>query len=228
MQITADIDQRSAVLRALGEPTRLRMVDALDLGDLTPGELACRLDLPLNLVTFHVTALEAAGVVRRVRSEGDRRRRYVHLRHGVLERVGVVTGTGADVPRFERLLFVCSLNAARSQIAAALWLGRTGRPAQSAGREPARTVHPLAVAVAGSRGVDLSAARPHGFEAVAVEPDLVVTLCDRALESGTPFEELPRLHWSIPDPVRDGRPGAFARAYDAVAERIEHLAQRTA
>lgn len=217
----------AAVHGALGEPHRLAVVDALDLGDRTPGELATALDLPLNHLAFHLSALEAAGLVERRRSAGDGRRRYVRLRHAVLEDAGIALGA-PDPPAAERVLFVCSRNAARSQLAAALWRGRTGRTAQSAGRAPAARVHPLAVAIAGSRGVDLSTARPQGLEAVAESVDLVVTVCDRALEAGDPFDDVPHLHWSVDDPIADGRPAAFAKAYDDVAERIEHLAERVA
>jgi hypothetical protein len=55
-----------------------------------------------------------------------------------------------------------------------------------------------------------------------------VTVCDRALEGGMPFGAVPRLHWSTDDPIADGRPAAFARAYDDLAERIELLAEEVA
>lgn len=219
---------RAAVHHALADPHRLTLVDALALGDRTPGELAAVAGLSMNLLAFHLSVLEGAGLVARRRSAGDRRRRYVRLRHDALEGVlQALVGTG-DAPSADRVLFVCSQNAARSQLAAALWRGRTGRVAQSAGATPARSVHPLAVAVAGSRGVDLTGTVPKGFEAVTEPPDLVVTVCDRALEGGVPFPEAPHLHWSIADPVTDGRPAAFAKAYDDVAERIEILAERMA
>jgi ArsR family transcriptional regulator, arsenate/arsenite/antimonite-responsive transcriptional repressor / arsenate reductase (thioredoxin) len=227
MEVTAAYDRRALVHRALAEPHRLAMVDGLALCDRTPGELAAEVGLPLNLVAFHLSVLEDAGLVERRKSAGDGRRRYVRLRHDALE--SAIAGLRpSGPPPAESVLFVCSHNAARSQIAAALWRGRTGRVAWSAGHAPARAVHPLAVAVAASRGVDLSAATPRGLDAITDRPDLVVTVCDRALERGTPFPAAPRLHWSIADPVTDGRPAAFARAYDAVAERIELLAELVA
>lgn len=218
---------RARLHQALAEPHRLALVGALSLGDRTPGDLASALGLPLNLLAFHLSVLEEAGLVERRRSSGDGRRRYVRLRADALEGVHDLRW-GQTALTAERVLFVCTHNAARSQIAAALWRGRTGRPAQSAGSAPARSIHPLAVAVAGSRGVDLSGEVPHGFDEVAVMPDLVVTVCDRASEGGVPFTAVPQLHWSIGDPIADGRPAAFARAYNDVAERIELLAQRVA
>ena len=50
------------------------------LGDASPSDLAESLDLGTNLLAHHLKVLEAAGVIRRVRSEGDRRRSYVQLR----------------------------------------------------------------------------------------------------------------------------------------------------
>lgn len=215
---------RARVHHALSDPHRLAIVDHLALSDRTPKELATHAALPMNLLAFHLKVLEGADLIRRSRSSGDGRRRYVTL---CAERLETLLGA-APAPSAERVLFVCTHNAARSQLAAALWRGRTGRPAQSAGSTPASRVHPLAIAVAGSRGVDLTGAVPQGFDAVTDPPDLVVTVCDRALERGIPFPGVERLHWSIEDPIADGRPAAFAKAYDDVGDRIERLAERVA
>lgn len=56
------------------------MVDKLLAGDASPGDLAEALGLGTNLLAHHLHVLEDAGVIRRVRSEGDRRRTYVQLR----------------------------------------------------------------------------------------------------------------------------------------------------
>lgn len=229
MDIEVNLARRSALHRALSEPHRLAILDAVRLTDRTPGELAALVELPLNLVAFHVSVLQEAGLVERRRSGGDGRRRYVRALPEAIEQLiaGLAATRGTELAA-ERVLFVCSHNAARSQLAEALWRGRTGRVARSAGSEPARQVHPLAVAIAGSRGVDLSRAVPRGFEDVVEKPDLVVTVCDRALEGGVPFPDAAHLHWSIDDPILDGSPAAFARAYDDVAERVELLAEAVA
>lgn len=224
MSADRDLEARAALHRALADPHRLAIVDALRSTDRTPGELAAATGLTMNLLAFHLGVLEGAGLVLRSRSAGDRRRRYVSLRP---EGLGDLLAAPPLAPA-HRVLFVCTHNAARSPIAAALWQGRTGFVGESAGSAPARSVHPLAVAVAGSRGVDLSMVRPRGLESIADAPDLVVSVCDRARESATPFPQRPQLHWSIPDPVAEGTPAAFARAYDQVAERIEALAERMA
>ncbi len=74
------LDGRAAVFAALGEPIRLALVDRLVAGDASPGELAADVGLGSNLLAHHLRVLEDAGIIRRVRSEGDRRRSYVQLR----------------------------------------------------------------------------------------------------------------------------------------------------
>ena len=213
----AELERRAARHRALGDVRRLMIVDALRHHDRTPGELGERTGLPTNLVAFHLDVLAEAGLIERVASEGDARRRYVRM--------------VADAPRRPReprvlggaILFVCTHNASRSQLAAALWTARTGRSAFSAGREPAPTVDPVTVAVAAEHGLDLGAARPRGYDQVPVRPELVVTVCDRAGEAGPPFADVPHLHWSVPDPVGGGR-AAVEDVHDHLAARIEALA----
>jgi ArsR family transcriptional regulator, arsenate/arsenite/antimonite-responsive transcriptional repressor / arsenate reductase (thioredoxin) len=212
-----DLVRRAAVHRALGDERRLAIVDALRLSDRTPGELAALAGIGSNLVAFHLDVLEEVGLIERTPSEGDARRRYVRLRLAAVSELGPPPALVAD-----EVLFVCTHNAARSQLAAALWERRTGRPAGSAGQRPAVAVHPLAVATAERHGIDLSAARPHGYDAITSAPDLVVSVCDRAREAGLPFD-VPTLHWSVPDPI-EGGPREFEAAYGQLATRIELLA----
>ena len=76
MHLTA----RAAVHAALADRHRLAIVDALALGDRTPGELGELIGVPSNLLAHHLRILEAAGVTERRASTGDARRRYVVLR----------------------------------------------------------------------------------------------------------------------------------------------------
>ena len=212
------VQRRAEVHHALGEPHRLAIVDALRLSDHTPSELAAMTGLPSNLLAFHLNVLDDAGVIARTPSEGDARRRYIHLRtdlDAVLQPPSTITA--------QDVLFVCTHNSARSQLAAALWRRDTGRPARSAGHDPAPDVHRLAVDVAAEHGLDLSTARPQGFAAVVHRPpDLIVSVCDRVREAGWPFDA-PALHWSIPDPVGADR-ARFEAVYGRLAERIAALA----
>jgi SAM-dependent methyltransferase/MFS family permease len=64
-------------------------------------------------------------------------------------------------------------------------------------------VHPKAVRVAAEFDVDLSSARPGGYERIRGLPDLIVSVCDRVLEGGVPAGRS-HVHWSILDPVAVG------------------------
>lgn len=216
----AGAEERAALHRALSEPARVVIVDALAASDRSPGELRELTGLAWNLLEFHLGSLQRAGVVHRHVSQGDRRRRYVRLRPGALEDLQVWPRLpAAGVP-----LFVCTHNSARSPFAAALWRRRTGGPAASAGSHPAPAVHPLAVQTAALYDVELSGAIPRGYGEVDVDPDLVVSVCDRAREGGVPFDGM-RLHWSVPDPTTAGQGrAAFEAAFADIAERLSRLA----
>lgn len=212
------------VHQALGDVHRLAVVDALSLSDRTPGELQELAGLPSNLLAFHLDVLEDAGLVSRHVSQGDRRRRYVTLDDAALD--GVQLGAQPVDTGDGPVLFVCSRNSARSQLAAALWTARTGRAALSAGRDPADRAHRHAVEVARRHGLDLTGAAPRGYDEVGVSPGLVVSVCDRALEAGLPFD-VPLLHWSVPDPS-DSEVGEFERAYTQLSRRVDRLAEAVA
>ena len=219
---------RAAVHRALGDAHRLAMVELLALGDRTPGELAAAVGLPSNLAAFHLRELETAGIVGRRRSEGDGRRRYVHLRADEVAGVRLLAdvGTAAPLGAAHRVLFVCTANQARSPLAAALWRAMTGMPAESAGTRPAAAAHPLTARVAAAHGPDVGDAVPRARDTVVRGrdrgPDLVVSVCDRAHEDG-PTPTVPSLHWSVPDPVTGGRPAFEATVADLEA-RVRRLA----
>ena len=72
-------------------------------------------------------------------------------------------------------------------------------------------------------GIDLAQAAPGGFERIQRQPDLVVSVCDRARESGLPAGRI-SLHWSIQDPVRTGTLEAFRQAFAEIANRVGRLA----
>ena len=202
---------------ALGEPSRLAVVEALLLGDRSPGELAAALELPSNLLAHHLRVLEEARVVRRGRSEADRRRSYVQLVPDALSTVRPAPAVVAP-----RVVFVCTHNSARSQLAAALWARRSPVPVASAGTRPAARVHPGAVAAGRRHGLRLGRARTTPVETVLASEDLVVAVCDSAYEElGARYDQV---HWSVPDPVLDGTETAFERAYADLDARVDRLA----
>jgi ArsR family transcriptional regulator, arsenate/arsenite/antimonite-responsive transcriptional repressor / arsenate reductase (thioredoxin) len=218
-----DLERRASVHAALGDASRLRIAEAVALSDRAPSDLAAELGMPTNLLAHHLDVLEAAGVITRSRSHGDQRRRYVRLVPGTVR--GMLA---APELRAREVLFVCSANSARSQLATALWRRHSPIPASSAGREPAPRVHRAAVDVAAAHGLDLAAATPRSYGEVRSEPDLVVSVCDLAGEASVPFPQARRLHWSIDDPVPVGRKHAFEDALRELEERVTVLAARTA
>jgi protein-tyrosine-phosphatase len=199
---------RAATYSALGEPARLAIVEELVVSDRTPGELSARLGLASNLLAHHLDVLERAGLVARTASAGDGRRRYVRLVRTALAGLGIA----GRAPRGD-LLFLCTHNSARSQLAAALWTARTGRRATSAGTAPAARVHRGAVAAARRAGLSLADAVPVEFDGAPGDAQ-VVTVCDLV------HEELPVgddwWHWSIADPA-----AGDAAAFDAVVHDLE-------
>lgn len=218
--VPASTAARAERFAALGDAVRLAIVDELIASDRAPAELLSRFGLPSNLLAHHLDVLERAGIISRHRSTGDGRRRYVHLLPRALSDTWP-----AHRPAPRRVLFVCTHNSARSPLAAALWKRATGRPAASAGTDPATQVHPGAVASARRDELDLGAVVPQRLDSMTERSDLVITVCDRAHEELTPSDEW--LHWSVPDPVEVGTAAAFDAARDDLQQRIESLAGST-
>jgi ArsR family transcriptional regulator, arsenate/arsenite/antimonite-responsive transcriptional repressor / arsenate reductase (thioredoxin) len=211
------VEVRARVHAALGDPARLAIVDALRLGDASPGEIAEQLGMATNLVAHHVNVLSETGLVVRTRSEGDRRRTYLQVRPETLALLAT-PHLAAD-----RVVFVCTHNSARSQLAAALWRERTGRPVTSAGTRPAARVHPRAVKIGRRHGLVLDPTATTHVDDVARPGDLLIAVCDNAHEElAGPARA--RLHWSVSDPVRVNTDAAFEAAYTDLADRIDRLA----
>lgn len=217
-ELDASLVQRAAIHAALAEPVRLSIVDALTLGDLSPRELQLELGMPSNLMAHHLKVLEQHGLLIRTRSEADRRRTYLRLVPESLH--GVQPGHEANVTR---LVFVCTANSARSQLAAALWRRASTVPVTSAGTHPADSIDPRAVAVAARNGMPLPVQRPRRIDQVVGGDDFLVTVCDAAHEElgGTAA-----LHWSVPDPVKVGTDSAFESVFTDLAARVTDMAAR--
>ncbi|GAA2383213.1 ArsR family transcriptional regulator [Dactylosporangium salmoneum] len=217
---------------------RWRLLGELARSDRQVHELTALLGEQQSLVSYHLGLLRKADLVRTRRSAADARDIYYRLdltRCGhLLATAGAAlhpalhyTPPAAPAPTPARVLFLCTGNSSRSQMAEALLRRRSGGAVEafSAGSKP-KPIHPDAVAVLAERGIDLSAARPkHLAEFTGERFDRVITLCDRVREVCPEFPGHPvAAHWSMPDPAADpaGRP-AFDRAADELTERIEFL-----
>lgn len=218
------LTRRAAVHAALGDPGRLAIVDALLLGEASPTELQRLLAMPSNLLAHHVGVLENVGVLSRHRSEADRRRTYLSLAFDAFDALHPTRVHDAV-----RVVFVCTHNSARSQLAAAMWNDTSPVPATSAGTHPASSVHPRAVAAAQRHRVPLSPSLPRHVDDVLGPDDVVITVCDAAHEELTSARATAgragseRLHWSIPDPARTGEDHAFDLVVSDLSDRIARI-----
>jgi ArsR family transcriptional regulator, arsenate/arsenite/antimonite-responsive transcriptional repressor / arsenate reductase (thioredoxin) len=212
------VEARARVHAALGDAARLAIVDTLLLGDASPGELAQALAMPTNLIAHHLKVLEATGLLVRTPSEGDRRRTYLRL---VPQTLAALSPPALRPAR--RVVFVCTHNSARSQLATALWAGRSPIPATSGGTQPAPRVHPRAVRTARRHGLTINATATAHIADVIQPDDFVVAVCDNAHEH-LPADAKPALHWSVPDPAPVDTDAAFEAAYTDIAARIARLA----
>ncbi len=220
---TGSLERRVAIHAALADPHRLAIVDELSVSDRSPSEIQTQLRIGSNLLAHHLDVLEGAGLLQRLGSAGDRRRKYLRLVPEALSAAWTPTRTWMA----QRLLFICTANSARSQLAEAIWNARHEVHAESAGIRPAPRVHPDAVRAAERADLDLSDARPRSLDEVVGEPDLTITVCDRAheyLRRVAPSRS--HLHWSIPDPVGGGSPSSFDDAVDHLSAMIDSLAPR--
>jgi ArsR family transcriptional regulator, arsenate/arsenite/antimonite-responsive transcriptional repressor / arsenate reductase (thioredoxin) len=224
-----------AALRMLADETRWRLVTELRWSDRQVSELCTRLGLPQNLVSYHLGLMREAGLVQSHRSDADGRALYYGLDisglhaslSGIHAALRLEAGTAGGSPVAGPVLFVCTRNSARSQMAEG-WLrhlsgGRT--VARSAGTSPA-TLHPLAVQVMAEVGVDIGHQRSKALDTVAdLAPTTVVTVCDLAREEcgASPAAPL-QLHWSIPDPAKAA--GTETEQLDTFRSARDHLRAR--
>jgi arsenate reductase len=122
-----------------------------------------------------------------------------------------------------RVLFLCTHNAARSQMAEGITrhLGHGSIDVYSAGTEPSG-VHPLAIQALKAMGIDITGQRSkHVDEFEGQRFDYVITLCDSAREACPVFPDAERIHWSFADP--SAVPGSEAERRGAFKRTAQEL-----
>lgn len=215
-------------LRLAGHPVRWRLLAELARSDRQVRELAALVGEPPNLVSYHLGQMRAGGLVGMRRSSADGRDAYYSID---LARCGeLLAAAGAALHPGLRLvppppvtaatpasvLFLCTGNSARSQMAQAICERLAGGTVTvaSAGSHP-KPLHPNAARVMREHGIDISSRQPRHFSVLAGQRfDYVVSLCDRVREACPDVAGPPQvIHWSIPDPAAAG--GTDAETYPA-------------
>ena len=234
-------------LRLAGHPVRWRLLTELARTDRQVRELTGLLGQPQSLVSYHLGQLRAGGLVSARRSSADGRDSYYRielarcrellaetglaLHPGLAQHPGLGSGLGSGALRVRtRVLFLCTGNSARSQMAEALLGQLSGGAVEvaSAGSRP-KPLHPEAVRVMREHGIDISGRRSKHLEEFAGQRfGYVITLCDRVREVCPEFPGQPQLiHWSIADPAGEADPrAAFRRVAAGQRTRIGFLLAR--
>src|SRR5256886_9971045 len=234
------------ILGLISDPLRWQLVVELGRSDRRVGELVQLVGKPQNLVSYHLAELGHAGIVSARRSSADGRDVYYRADlircRDLLGAAGLSLHPGlalAPTPPDEvgprrarpRLLFLCTGNSARSQIAEALVEHRSAGTVEtrSAGSHPKR-LHPNAVRVMAERGIDIAGRPTKSLSRFARNRfDRVITLCDKVREVCPEFPGTPiAAHWSIADPAAAGDSDkatypVFRRVADEIEGRVDLL-----
>lgn len=236
----ADTPSPPPFLRLAGHPLRWRLLSELARSDRRVGELCELAGERQSLVSYHLRQLRDGGVVSSRRSLADGRDTYyvlelarcgellvsagASLHPGLASAVGSHPGRGRSSAR-ARVLFLCTGNSARSQMAEALAerLSAGAVRATSAGTHP-KSLHANAVRVMRGRGIDLAGRRSkHLSEFTGRRFDCVISLCDRVREICPEFPGAPQaIHWSVRDPAREpGTDDETLPAFERTAAELE-------
>jgi protein-tyrosine-phosphatase/DNA-binding transcriptional ArsR family regulator len=232
-------------LQLAGHPLRWELLGELARSDRTVHELTGLVGEAQNLVSYHLGKLREAGLVSTRRSSADGRDAYytadlTRFNELLTATAGALhpglrptpPSGGSDERGAVTVLFLCTGNSARSQIAEALTCARSGGAVQaySAGSHP-KPLHPNAVRVMrDEHGVDLT---DHESKHLSVFTDhhfdWVISLCDRVREVCPEFPGDPTtIHWSMPDPAAgqaddEASYPAFQQTAAELETRIEFL-----
>jgi protein-tyrosine-phosphatase len=234
-------------LQLIADPLRWRLLDELGRSDRRVGELCDLVGKPQSLVSYHLRELRTGGLVSARQSAADGRDTYYQGDIGrwaeLLSATGAalhpavrLTSLEPDAPiarrgRRPRVLFLCTGNSARSQMAEALLQHRThgAIAARSAGSHP-KPLHANAVRVMAERDIDISGHRSKHLDRFTHDRfDRVITLCDKVREVCPDFPGQPTTaHWSMADPAAEGSDaetsyGAFVRTADEIEVRVGSL-----
>lgn len=131
-----------------------------------------------------------------------------------------------------KFLFICTHNRCRSILCEAITNHLSGGriKAYSAGSQPASEVHPLSLKYLNEKGIATVGLKSQSWNDVeAVEPDVVITVCDNAANEACPvwFGNSVNVHWGLPDPSKiQGNEADIKNAFFSVISTIETRIQK--
>jgi thioredoxin type arsenate reductase len=208
--------------KLLGHGIRWQLLKALSFTDLHVRELVEAVNQPQNLVSYHLRKLRDHGLVDEHRSIADSREVYYSIGLDRVRELYFSAGQALhpavcnehypldqllNLEKKVRVLFLCTHNSARSQIAEGILRSRSNGLVEvySAGTEPGH-VHPMAIQAMAEIGVDISDQHSKSMdEFIGQRFDYIITVCDRARENCPVFPRDPvYIHWSFPDPLEVG------------------------
>jgi protein-tyrosine-phosphatase/DNA-binding transcriptional ArsR family regulator len=240
--LSGQTDDAPRFLRLAAHPMRWRLLRELAQSDRAVRELTQLLGERQSLVSYHLRQLRDGGLVGARRSSADGRDSYYAIDvAGCAEQLQDAGGAlhpalrPASSPaamlapgrrrRRPRILFLCTGNSARSQMAEALVeLMSAGAVEAASGGSNPKPLHPHAVRAMKTRGIDISSNRSkHLHEFASQRFDLVITLCDKVREICPEFPSHPdRVHWSMPDPAAESSSDGGSRApFERTAAELE-------
>ncbi|MDX1995652.1 MAG: metalloregulator ArsR/SmtB family transcription factor [bacterium] len=230
-------------IKLLANEVRWGVLKALASSDHQVNELVALLQQPMNLVSYHLRKMREDALVTTRRSEADGRDVYYSLDLPRLRQLYLEAGQAlhpavglgpltfqSDRVKSLRVLVICTHNSARSQMAEGLLrhLSQGRLKVSSAGSHPTR-IHPDAIRVMESMGIDLRSQRSRSISEFLEQPfDYVITVCDKAREICPTFPGSgQQLHWGFADPVsiedQETRLKAFTTTAQRLRSRIEYF-----
>jgi ArsR family transcriptional regulator, arsenate/arsenite/antimonite-responsive transcriptional repressor / arsenate reductase (thioredoxin) len=244
MKIAVNTLQAPEFLKLIAHDIRWRLIKALVFSDFQVNELVELLGEKMNLVSYHLKKLRDEELVITRRSEADARDIYYSLNLEQLQARYFEAGSSlhpalgqqekaktANIPTLN-ILFVCSHNAARSQMAEGLlrYYASESIKVYSAGTR-ATSVHPDAIKTLAARGIDISRQQSKDLSQFSNKSfDYLITVCDNARETCPSFQAVGQeLHWGFADPLQIANTAERVKAFEAIASqldaRIQHFLQ---
>lgn len=229
-----------AFLKLLAHELRWQILTLLARSDYRGLEIVQRLKQPQNLISYHLRMLATQQLVSERRSIADGRDIYYSLNLEMLrERYAAAAAAlhpaligpsplleeklSLQITPAPRVLFLCTENSARSQMAEGLLRHLAGGTLEvvSAGSQPTE-VHPVAIRVLAQMGVDISQQRSKHLDFFQNQSfDYIVTVCDRMREACPTFPgDCEQIHWSLSDPT--ALVNVSERAREEAFEQLAH------